>query len=102
MEATILRSDVLRQLDTGEPFTLAFVTADRKRGTGGQLITVKNWVKQETAVVAERKPSEHKKGARSRPSKTLVIYNPHNRLQHATSVHVRLLQIFNGKRIING
>ncbi|RYZ61453.1 MAG: hypothetical protein EOO14_04995 [Chitinophagaceae bacterium] len=104
IEATILRSEVLRQLDTGEPFNLEFVTADRKRGTGGELIKVQNWVKRCNTddcvplTVGRQQPTTNRK----RPTKTLVIFNPHNRIQHAISVHVRLLQIFNGKRIING
>jgi hypothetical protein len=52
MEATILRSEVLRQMDTGAAFTLQFITADRKRGTGGELIKVENWTKM-TGIPAE-------------------------------------------------
>ena len=98
----ILRSEVLRQMDTGEPFHLEFVTADRKRGTGGELVKVINWTKQKKDPVQERKTALSHNSGRSRPSKTFIISNPHNKIQHPISVHVRLLQFFNGKRIING
>jgi hypothetical protein len=108
MEATILRSEVLRQLDTGEPFSMEFVTADRKRGTGGDLISIKDWQKiKGEAVAAEVKPGEHKRkdvvrDPRHFQHKTVNLFNPHNPRQHPISVHLRLIQFFNGKRVING
>ena len=42
---TILRSDVLKLIESGEPFSMEFVTADRRRDTDGRLINVENWVK---------------------------------------------------------
>lgn len=107
MEETILRSEVIKQMDAGDRFDLVFVTADRKRGTGGSLVTVKGWQK----VIGEPyKPGKKKihpvatngRNPQHRENKTINIHNPMNRDYHITTVHVLLMQLFNGKRITNG
>lgn len=109
MEETILRSEVLKQADSGEPFDMVIVSCDRKRGTGGELITVKGWQKLQKEEVAAKMPGQLRKTARAivrNPNhwvnKTLNIYNPNNRARHPLKVHFRLIQFFNGKRVING
>jgi hypothetical protein len=47
MVETILRSEAMREIDSGVSFDLVFITADRRRGTGGELIEVKDWQKNE-------------------------------------------------------
>ncbi len=109
MEETILRSEVLKQADNGDPFDMVFVTCDRKRGTGGELITVKQWQKIGTDDPLPRMPGQLRKTVKAitrNPNhwvnKTLNIFNPNNRALHPIKVHFRLIQFFNGKRVING
>jgi hypothetical protein len=106
VNATILRSEVLKQLDTGEPFQMEFVTADRKRGTGGEVIKVENWAKHKGTAVNERKPGNPSPlgGNRRGPNsiKVVNIHNPFNRIAHPIAVHLLLILTFNGKRVLNG
>lgn len=107
MEATILRHEVLRAMDTGNPFDLEFITADRRRGTGGKVKRVKGWAK----IVGDmsnmvRRPGQFKhiaatpKNPHHTKHKTINIYNPGNDRDHAISVHWRLMIFFNNKRIL--
>lgn len=104
----ILRSKALAAIDSGEPFTMEFVTADRKRGTGGQLIEVKGWQKIIGEAADEIRPGGHRKkgdplrNPNHRQHKTINIHNPANPRMHPISVHIRLMQVFNGQRILNG
>lgn len=109
MEATILRSEALKIADNGDPFDMVFVAADRRRGTGGELITVRGWQKMGTEDMARRLPGQLRKTALAitrNPNhwvnKTINIFNPNNRAMHPIKVHFRLIQFFNGKRVING
>lgn len=110
MEGTILRSQALQEIDTGEPFDMEFVACDRKRGTGGELIHVKGWQKMSARGQAEQMPGRIRKAAISMLSKnpnhwehrTINIFNPLNRGTHPIKVHFRLIQFFNGKRVLNG
>jgi hypothetical protein len=109
MEETILRSEVLKQADTGDPFDMVLVTCDRKRGTGGELLSVKQWAKMHNIEVAEKMPGTIRKTARAMVknphhwvNKTLNIFNPNNKTLHPIKVHFRLIQFFNNKRVING
>jgi len=103
---TILRSEAKREIDTGKPFNLAFVTADRRRGTGGEYIEVKNWQKVKEDPAPEALPGKPalKPELTKKPDhwihKTFNIFNPANPKQHPIKVHYRLMDVFNGKRII--
>jgi hypothetical protein len=107
MEQTILRHEVLKELDTGKPFDLVFLTADRKRGTGGKIKNVKGWAKiigDHNSMVRRpgefRKVNAVKKNPKHSEHKTVNIFNPSNSLDHTITVHWRLMQFFNGKRIL--
>lgn len=109
MEAVVLRSEVLKQIADGDPFDMEFVACDRKRGTGGELIKVKQWLKMGTGDKVPLMPGQLRKTAKAitrNPhhweNKTINIYNPNNRALHPIKVHFRLIQFFNGKRVING
>lgn len=106
MTGTILRSEAMKIIHSGVPFSAEIVTADRRRGTGGDLLTVKNWMKvnKENAIAGDiginlgdtvRDPNHHL-------HKTVNIFNPANRKHHPTKLHFRLLVTFNGKRVLNG
>lgn len=111
MDATILRSDVLKILDNGEPFEMELVTADRKRGTGGDLIELRGWQK----IVGDRQPAGNNskfniqnstlaptRNPNHRTHKTINLHNPNNPRLHPITAHIRLIQFFNGKRVLNG
>lgn len=109
MEAIITRSEAMKIIDSGEFFDLEFVTADVRRGTGGDYISVKNWEKLSGEPAEEAIPGEKKfkkklltKDPNHDRHKTFLVYNPSNRSEHPIKVHFRLIQYLNGKRIING
>lgn len=104
MEATILRSEVLRQLDGGEPFhSLEFVKCDRKRGTGGELVKLTGWAKMTTDPLPEVRKTDGSLAISKRKTKKVVnLFNPQNRMHHPIGVHLLLMLTFNGKRILNG
>jgi hypothetical protein len=101
-------------IKTGQPITLEYVTADRKRGTGGELIKCENWQlvrplpdkQPATTGQAAGEPAPPATTATKDPNhfqhKTFNIFNPANRSAHVRKVHYRLLLTLNGKRIING
>lgn len=100
---TILRYEVLRHLDSGEAFSMSFITYDEKRKTGGKLKSVVNWVKSKGTVeeVIKEKAGALPVKSVYRPATTVNIYNPNGGDQHMTKVHLSLITIFNGKRVIN-
>jgi len=107
MEQTILRSEAKKIIESGVLFDLAFVAADRRRGTGGEYIDVKNWQKMMSAPAEENqpgKPESQKLQALKDPNhwlhKTFNIHNPTNRSVHPIKVHYRLMHRINGKTII--
>ena len=105
---TIMRSQAMQIINAGQPFTLEFVTADRRRGTGGDLVQCRNWMKLRDDMPAEARPGMYKKkhepkiDAKNHLNKAFKIFNPANRTAHPITVHFRLMQSINGKRITNG
>ena len=102
----IPRYQVMKAIDSEEPFDLVFITADKRRGTGGKIKEVKNWAKL-SAAGEDRLPGQYKVTAaiKSRnpghfQHRTINIYNPNNPAEHPLKVHWRLMVFFNGKRII--
>lgn len=83
---------------------MEFVTADRKRGTGGELIKVENWAKHKGTAVQERLPAKTANGKLKTANsiKVVNIHNPFNRIAHPIAVHLLLILTFNGKRVLNG
>lgn len=104
-DATIMRIDVLHAMDTGEAFDLTFITADRKRGTGGDIKQVKGYKKiigdppSEAGAPGEMAPSGPAKNPHHRQNKTINIYDPENPAAHAITVHWRLIIFFNHQRV---
>lgn len=95
-------------INNGQPFTLEFVTADEKRGTGGKLIVVKNWMKLREDLPKHLQPDTYKKELQGKKdtqnhrNKLFKIFNPANRSAHPITVHFRLMQSLNGLKIMNG
>lgn len=108
VEATIMRSEAIKELNKGLPFDLAFITADQRRGTGGDYIEVKKWLKLREDLPADKQPTwykkefEAKKDKLNHQHKTILVFNPANRGTHPIPVHYRLMTRLNGMRIING
>lgn len=108
---TILRSEALKKIDAGETFSLAFVTADRRRGTGGRYIIVDGWRRvqgtaaqlmpaQQTLTTAAQPARGGGKNPHHGTNKTFNIHNPRNPHAHIYKVHYRLFTRFNGKLVI--
>src|SRR5699024_9871092 len=100
----ILLPDVLRELDSGEPFDMKFVKADRRRGTGGEIVEVRKWVKVQTEERASAYTTMPSGGGKNkRPNhhhhKTLNIMNLRNP-KTKRKVHIRLICEFNGKQVL--
>ena len=100
----IALSAVLYVMDRGERFDIEFVTADRKKGTGGELKTMTNCVlysaykkdrpvdiKVEAAAVLSKNPRHFQNSTRN-------IYCMHSR--ETRKVHLRLITRFNGKQVL--
>ena len=104
--------DVISQMDSldgeGKPmaFDMKFVTADKKRGTGGEIINVKGARKcvgkRNDEVIFDQRP-------RTDALVESVSRNPHH-FSHATrnialkngairTIHIRLIIEFNGKKV---
>lgn len=99
---------------------MEFVTCDRRRGTGGELIEVRGWQLSGAAhpdftpyredlqcvksVVAKRRveSGELSKDPNHPQWGTVNIFNPANAGVHIHKVHLDLVQTFNGRRVING
>lgn len=98
----------MQQMDTGKAFDLAFITCDRRRGTGGEIRHVTNYVKFKGETISHRTRNRQIKTMINSPvrnpnhlqHKTVNIYNPFDSRQHPYTVHWRLMCFFNGKRIV--
>jgi hypothetical protein len=105
MDNFIKLSDALDLMDAGEVFSIKFCTADRTRGTGGELRLIERAiksgargkeVKKERALAAAGKPHV-KKAANARSSyRNIYQLGTHD----VRKIHIRLITHFNGKRVI--
>lgn len=107
MSGTILRKEAWKSIDGGEPFNLGFVTADRRRGTGGEYKEVTGFRKVQKDPVPgiklarpHRLSSELKRNPNHGVHKTINIYDPRDPKQHIIKVHYRLFDRFNGKTVL--
>lgn len=109
--AVIMRSQVMAEINSGRPFSsLVFVTADRKRGIGGNLIECRKWIRMREDMGGTALPPHLKAKykrilntrSRGRKDKHFVIFNPAQPAAHPITVHYWLMVKFNNKRIING
>lgn len=109
MEETILRSEAFKIIDRGELVNIDFVTADRRRGTGGKYISVKQWckVQQQTPDQNALPKDIHTpkkdlvKDPGHRLNKTFNICNPRFPSLHIHKVHYRLFVRLNGKTVLS-
>jgi hypothetical protein len=103
---TILRSEAKKIIDSGVPFSLSFIKADRRRGLAGEYAEVKHWQKVTAAAEAEAIPNQPElkpelvKNPNHWANKTFNIYDPADPKQHPVKVHYRLMHVFNEKLIV--
>lgn len=102
----ILRSDILKIMDTGDPFDLVFCTCDRQKGTGGEVIEVKQWVKvtgeqlrKSGSRIIRKKAEKLYRDPDHQRNKTINIRDLRNP-NRVRKVHIRLIGFFNNKRVI--
>jgi len=98
--STIELYEVISHIDSGRPFNMTYVTADKKKGTGGQIKVVKNWVRCDLAAMPDIILRRNKvdKMPRHQEHKTKNIMNPATR--DIKKVHIRLICEFNGRRVV--
>jgi hypothetical protein len=103
---TIMRWDVVEQMDSGAPFDITYITMDRRRGTGGEIRRRINWAKVKGTPAETRLPGQFNKVASVAKNpqhldhKTMNIFNPADPRDHIAKVHWRLITHFNGLRVI--
>ncbi len=101
---SILFKDMITYIDSGQPFALSFITFDKKRDKGGELINVKS------AVKFMSKPLQQKAITAAQPEFVMVSKNPKHfenatrniKLQNGSirKVHIRLIRLFNNKKVM--
>lgn len=101
---TVLFKDMIEYMDSGQPFSLSFVTFDKKRDKGGE------WINIQSAVKHMAKAAAQKAITAAQPTFNVVSKNPHH-FENATrniklkngsirKIHIRLVRIFNNKKVI--
>jgi hypothetical protein len=104
---TITLTEVIRQLDTGQPFNMVYITADRRRGTGGEIETLKNWVLHN----AQRPSPKGSKESKSRIAAKLYECKPDHFFHKTRNIlnlksrkiqklHLKLIVEYNGKNVL--
>jgi hypothetical protein len=103
---TITLKEVLGWMDSGEPFSIAFVTCDQHRGTGGELIEVEKAFK-----ASWLSPADRKKMDKLQPASQMLQRNPRHYENSTRNIvlannsdirklHIRLIRKFNNKIVL--
>lgn len=89
---------------------MVWISCDRRRGTGGDLMTAEGWMvmnpetlqnQKNTSAEGSTKEDRTTKDPNHKENGTVNIFNPANAGIHPVTVHYDLIQFFNGKRVIN-
>lgn len=104
----ITLSEALEHMQSGATFSITYVTADRKRGTGGKLLHIPqaNICKLSAipANILRRNGisavtlSNDRRWADHHAHKTRNIYVPNT--QQIKKLHIKLITEYNGKRVL--
>jgi hypothetical protein len=103
MEIIRLR-DALDLMEKPTPFSIAFVTADKKRKTGGNLIRMENCL--QSGYLSGKDPEERKDVEPSATTKNPNhSYNGTRNIfvkgaTRLTKIHIRLITQFNNKKVV--
>lgn len=97
--------DVIAIMDSGQVFDITFVSADVKRGTGGEMKTRTNMVKSGTVktVSNDEIDAEYKMKKKVNPNhfqNSTRNIHPTTNPRELTKIHLRLITRFNGKRVL--
>ena len=103
---SITLKEVLAELDSGRKIqSMTFITADSKKETGGELITVENFHKHNWLS-----PAEFRKQQKLQPKQSMIKKDPRH-YENSTrnialaggeirKVHIRLIRTFNSKTVL--
>lgn len=83
---------MLSDMNTGQPFSITYVTLDKKRGTGGQLRTLVNATKKSANMVMAGSPATGTRKPNHSDNGTINIVCADGSI---TKVHTRLITQFN-------
>lgn len=104
----ILLRDALRMMDRLDhknrpiPFSLSFVTADRRRNTGGEIMSISGAIlsKHNTILPKYVRTVDGFGGSKSPRHYENATRNVQSPDGSITKVHIRLITTFNGQKII--
>lgn len=100
-------TEVLTEMDsTAEPFSITFCTADRQRGTGGEVVTLEGCVqtgapekvkgaKPASALATAPAVGKGKPCHRANQTRNVTILSSGK----TRKVHIRLIMEFNGQKV---
>lgn len=106
-QGVITLAEALRIYDSGEPFSICFVTADRKKGTGGEL---RYYAAAQKCVLSNMPANLLKRNGL--PSTAGINPRNPNHYEHKTrnlyvastgeirKFHIKLVVAFNNKRVL--
>jgi len=102
MEGTITIKEMLEYMDSGRPFDLSYVTADRRRGTGGQLLSATRARKTGTAARDGQKLTASVVSAAARNPQHAEHFTRNIVLRDRTvkKIHPDLVTKFNGRVVL--
>lgn len=104
MELTITRQEVLKIMNRNEIFDIEYCTADKKRGTGGDLVAYNRAVKHTKQELPKKQLEKLEatqpllRSANKKYHSIINIYLP--QIREIRTLHIRLITAFNGKRVI--
>lgn len=108
---TITLTEVIKHLNTGNPCNIIYVTADRRRGTGGSLEALKGWVKHNVEMKSSNAAADCPKLKSRIAAKLHEDRNP-NHGEHKSmnlinlksrkiqKLHLKLIVEYNGKTVL--
>jgi len=89
-------------MESGEPFSIEFVTCDMKRKKGGEIISIDGAVLRRTAV--DREQEKQSNPINANPSRSANEYTNATRNLllpngQTRKIHIRLITMFNGQSV---
>lgn len=102
----ITLEEMISDIRSGNAFDLEYTSIDLRRGTGGQLKTVRNAIPaaEHYAALHEKKQGQPKNKSQKRtaPKTTIVLYIPacKEKKERMRIVHLRLITLYNGKQVL--
>lgn len=99
---TISLKDVLAIMDKKQPFSIAFITCDKKKNKGGEWIDLPTAQKHASSSLADQRTSNNEQRVYKNPKHydngTRNLVNCLN--GELVKVHIRLIRRFNNKVVV--